>query len=53
MMKKVSKKKMADLDGGESVSAYSIINLHLLLRFSVMPILLRITQNMFNFIQNI
>ena len=34
---------MADLDGGESVNAYSIINLHKLLRFSVMPILLRTT----------
>ena len=39
--------------GGESLSAYSIINLHEVLRFSVMPILLRTTQNMFNFIQNI
>ena len=46
-------KKMADFDGGESVSAYSIINLHYLLRISVMPILLQTTQNMFNFVQNI
>ena len=35
---------MADFYGGESVSAYSIINLYQLLRFSVIPILLRTPQ---------